>query len=183
MPAKTYLAGLLLAGCLAFGSAQAQAQAQAQDERYTNAHLVNTNADGLSDGLPLVDPYGLKFPEARSNLSLEGEASTTILTPDTSIADNAFELSCYTLAAYAVYTQPISGRFSLYGRGGLQYENVSAKYYHPVLGKVSDSNIDINLGLGFGTKVLLRENLDFTVGLTIIDENINHLSAGGHYRF
>lgn len=177
MSAKVYHTALLLAGCLAFASAQAR------DEQYAKAQLAIADVDGFSDGLALVGTYGMKLPQVHPQFSVEGEITTTISDPDTSVAGNTLEVSYYTLAAYAVYTHPVTDRVDLFGRGGLLYEDVSVDYYHPLLGKYSDSETDLGLSFGVGTNVALKENLDFTAALTIIESDINHLSAGVHFRF
>lgn len=178
MSNKGYSLGLLLAGCLAAGAAQAQGG------QYAKAQLAIADVDGgFSDGLAVVGTYGMELPQLLPNFSVEGEFSTTISEADKSVFGNKLEYSYYTLGAYGVYTHPINQRVSIYGRAGLLYVDSTVDIYHPVTGKTSESDSDLELGLGAGTNIALGQNFDFTAGVNIINEDVNHISAGVQLRF
>jgi hypothetical protein len=177
MTKKGYSLGAMLAACLAAGTAQAQ------NEQYAKAQLAIADVDGFDNGVALVGTYGLTMPEVHPNFSVEGELSVSVSDPETSVAGNTLSVSYYTLAGYGVYTHPVTPDFSLYGRGGILYEDVEAEYYHPLVGKVSDSDSDIGFSFGLGANVAATKTLDFTAGLTVIESDITHFSAGAHFRF
>lgn len=172
--------GIMLAGCMLAGAVQAQGTQGAQ---YANVQLAVANVDGFSDGAALVGTYGVYLPQVNPNFSVEGEFTTTVSNPNTDAFGNKLEVSYYTLAAYAVYTQPLTPSLSVYGRAGMLYEDITADYYVPFLGKVSSSATDTGLSFGVGGNFKVSNNMDITAGLTVIESDINHLGAGLRFNF
>jgi len=171
---KICRAGIIAAGCLAF----ATAQAQTPQEQYAKIQLAIADVDGFDNGLALVGTYGLKMPQVHPNFSFEGELTTTISDPETSFFGTTLKASYYTLAGYGVYTHQATPKLALFGRAGLLYEDVSIDTPFG-----SGSSSDFGLSFGVGANVAMQRNLDFTAGLTIIESDINHISAGVNYRF
>ncbi|MFO7594109.1 MAG: outer membrane beta-barrel protein [Pseudomonadota bacterium] len=179
---KPYSLGICLAGCLL-----AAGTAHAQNEQYAKAQLAISDVDGFGNGLALVGTYGMKLPQVHQNFSVEGELTTTIVNPDTSVFGHSLEASYYSLGAYAVYTHPINQQVELYGRGGLLYLHTSIDYYTvDWFGRAqveSSSDNDIEPTIGFGTNISFMEGFDFTAGATIISSDITHLGAGVQFKF
>jgi len=169
--------GAVLAGCMLAGTVQAQGQS------YANAQLAIANVDGFDDGIALVGTYGVHLPQVHPNFSVEGEFTTTVSNPETNTWGNKLEISYYTLAAYAVFTQPLTPQLSVYGRAGMLYEDVTADAYIPGFGTVSSSATDTGLSFGVGGNFSLSKQMDITAGLTVIESDINHLSAGLRFNF
>ncbi len=143
-----------------------------------SAQLVFPDVDGFSGGLGLAVSYDKPLPQVDPNFSVEGEFTTTLSEPDDSIAGNTWEVSYYTLAAYAKYRLPLNPQFDLFGRAGLLYEDVTVDTNFA--GSASDT--DVGLSLGFGVDYEINQQMDFTAGFTIIESDINHLSAGIRYK-
>ena len=150
--------------------------AQAQDAT-VNAQLVIPSVDGFSGGMGLALGYEAPMPDVNPNFSVEGEFTTTISSPDTTIFGTTIELSYYTLAAYAKYNHEVNPGLDIYGRAGLIYESVELSG-----GGGSASDTDTGLSFGFGMNYEINEQMDFTAGYTIIESDINHLSAGIKYK-
>jgi len=170
---------LVLAGCMLAGAAQAQTPG----EQYAKVQVAISDVDGFNDnGLALVGTYGMNLGRTMPNFSVEGEITLTIDDPEFSAFGETFEVSYYTLAGYGVYTLPVSQSFSLYGRAGVLYEDVTVEIPTP-FGTVEESDSDIGLSFGIGANVAMGRTTDFTAGITIIDEDITHFSAGAQFRF
>jgi hypothetical protein len=172
MSKKGYTLAAILAGCLAAGAAQAQT------DQYARLQAAISDVDGFSDGLTAVATIGAFIPQVDKNFSIEGELTKSISDPDTSVAGYDLSVSYFTLAAYAVYTLPVNQKIDFYGRAGALYESVEAEYYHPLVGKTTADDDDFGLSLGVGTDIALTKNMDFTAGITLVEEDINHYSAG-----
>lgn len=152
--------------------------AQAQDGAI-NAQLVfpDVGLYGYDGGMGIALGYEANLD---SNISVEGEFTTTVSDPDWNLPGGVkYELSYYTLGGYAKYTADVSPGIGLYGRAGLVYwdweESNNAGGYN-----FSDS--EFSFSLGFGANIALSQQLDFTAGYTILDNDLNHLSAGIKYK-
>ena len=162
--------------------------AQAEDAT-VNAQLVIPSVDGMSGGMGIALGYEMPMPDVNPNFSVEGEFTTTISSPDDSYSDAfgtlTLEASYYTLAAYAKYNHPVNEQLDVFGRVGLLYESVEAKvsgtgFYSAAAGSASET--DTGLSFGFGMNYEINQQMDFTAGYTIIESDINHLSAGIKYK-
>jgi len=151
--------------------------AQAAGETF-NAQLVIPDVAGFSGGLGLALGYEMPIPQVAPNLSIEGEFTTTISDPDHSAGPFKSEVSYYTLAGYAKYNLPLTPQLDLFGRLGLLYEDVTISTNFA--GSASDS--DFGLSLGFGIDYQINTKMDFTAGYTLIESDIDHLSAGIRYK-
>ena len=143
-----------------------------------NAQLVMPDVSGFSGGLAVALGYEMPLTQVDPNFSVEGEFTTTISDPDDSVGLATWDISYYTLAGYAKYSLPVSPQLDLYGRLGLLYDSVTVKTNFA--GSSSDS--DFGISLGFGGNYEINPKIDFTAGFTIIEPDINHLSAGIRYK-
>ncbi len=154
--------------------------AQAEDATF-NAQIVLPSVTGFSGGMGVALGYEMPMPDVNPNFSIEGEFTKSLSSPDNS----GFEISYYTLAGYAKYSHPINAKLDVFGRVGLLYESVEMDYAYPCLVgftfttcSASASETDTGLSLGGGINYTLNPQMDFTAGYTIIESDINHLSAG-----
>ncbi len=162
--------------------------AQAEDAT-VNAQIVLPSVTGYSGGMGVALGYEMPMPDVNPNFSIEGEFTTTISSPDDSASAGGVtvtsELSYYTLAAYAKYNHPVNEKVDLFGRVGLLYESVEADYscsgntfICSLTPSSSGKETDTGLSFGFGMNYGINDKMDFTAGYTIIESDINHLSAG-----
>lgn len=162
-----------------FSAAQAE-------ESYVGAQLAIADVDGMDNGLALALSYGQALPNVHRNFSVEGEFTTTISDPDDTytIAGVTYraDLSYYTLAAYGVYNHPLNPKLDLYGRVGLLYESVDVSVRDSLGGSASGSDDDLGISLGAGIDYSFSPQMDLTAGVTIIESDINHISAGIKYK-
>ena len=152
--------------------------AQAAGGDSVSAQLVMPDVTGFSGGMGIALGYEMPMPQVNPNFSVEGEFTTTISDPDDSAAGFTWDISYYTLAAYAKYTHPVNQQLDLYGRIGLLYESLTISTNFA--GSASDS--DFGLSFGFGANYEINPQMDFTAGFTVIEQDINHLSAGIRYK-
>jgi hypothetical protein len=180
--------GVVLAGCMLAGAAQAQGN------QYAKIQLGIADVDGFSDdGVAAIGTFGMTLPQLDPNFSIEGELSFTIDDPSVSHKQVAFgttyeeslEASYYTLAGYGVYTLPVSQSVGIYGRAGLLYEDVTVEYCdnYYLNGCVEDSENDLGFSFGIGTNIALTKTMDLTANYTAVESDISHLSAGVQFRF
>lgn len=149
--------------------------AQAQDNSF-NAQVVFPDVSGFSGGMGVALGYEAGLD---SNLSVEGEFTTTLSSPDHRYPwGETLDVSYYTLGAYMKYTVDVSPEVGLYGRVGLLYESVEVSSDWG--GSASDN--DFGFTLGVGADYALSQQLDLTAGFTIIESDINHFTAGIKYK-
>lgn len=173
MSFKAKQIGVVLAGCLLAGAAHAQGG------QYAKIQLGIADADGYSDdGLALMGTFGLELPQVVPNFSVEGELTASIDDPEWSFAGNSVEYSYYTLGGYGVYTLPVNPSFDLYGRAGIVYSDwtVEGPFWE-------ESDSDLDLSFGIGANVAMGSTVDFTAGITVMNEDLTHFSAGAQFRF
>lgn len=153
---------------------------QAEPGDYLNLQLGISDVDGFDEGLVAIGTFGRPVPNVHKNFSVEGEITTTIADPDTTIAGTAVEVSYFTLGGYGVYSHPVGQYMTLRGRAGLIYYDTDVSIAGPgVVG--SDDGFD--LSVGFGITYDLNQKMDLIAEYTIIESDISHLSAGIQYHF
>lgn len=158
----------------------ASGTSQAEPGDYMNLQLGIADVDGFDEGLVAIGTLGRPLPNINKNFSVEGEFSTTILDPDTTIAGNSIEVSYFTLGGYGVYTLPLNQYMNLRGRAGIIYYDTDVSVNGPGY-RGSDDGFE--LSVGFGMTYDINKKMDFIAEYTIIESDISHLSAGIHYRF
>ena len=139
------------------------------------------DAPGTDDITSIGVIYGRSFDK---NLSIEGEFNYGIAGGDvnTGFAGVTGEVNVWTLAAYGAYRYPVSDKVYLKGKLGLLYESVEAKASGFGI-TVSDTATDSGLSYGIGAGFDISKELAVEAEYTIIEEDINYLSAGLHYKF
>lgn len=163
---------LSTAGLLAFA-----VNAYAQPGDYMNLQLGISDVDGFSEGIAAIATLGRPVPDVHENFSVEGEFTTTIVDPDTTIAGTDIDVSYFTLGAYGVYSHPLDPYTTLRGRAGLVY------YDTDVSGGLRGSDDGLDLSVGFGLTYSLNKKMNLMAEYTIVESDIAHLSAGIQYRF
>lgn len=166
---------LSILGCILMGITGA-ANAQPFNQ-YFNAQGALADVDGFDSGIGGILTYGLRVPEMHKNFSVEGEFTTTLVEPEGKFFGSTYEASYFTLAGYGVYTHTLNEKFQVRGRVGLLYEDVEVS--SPVSSRSDD---DFGLSFGVGLTVGLSNTSRFIVEYTIIDSDINHISAGMQFK-
>ena len=151
---------------------------QAEPGDYMNLQLGIADVDGFDEGFVAIGTLGRPLPNINKNFSVEGEFTTTIMDPDTTIAGNSVEVSYFTLGGYGVYTLPLNQYTNLRGRAGIIYYDTDVS--GPGFGGSDDG---FELSVGFGVTYDLNKKMDLIAEYTIIESDISHLSAGIQYRF
>ncbi len=164
----------LLAGMLMAVSGIANAQPY---NRYTTFQAAMADVDGYDAGIAGVATYGIRVPEMHKNFAVETEFTMTFIEPEGKRAGTTYEVSYYTLGAYGVYAHPVSEKFHVRGRLGILYEDVevSAPGY-------SASDDDFELSYGLGITVGLSNSSRFILEYTVLESDINHISAGMQFK-
>jgi hypothetical protein len=152
----------------------------AQPGDYTNLQLGISDVDGYDEGFVAIGTFGRPVPSVHENFSVEGELTTTIADPDTTVAGTGVEISYFTLGAYGVYTHPVNNYLNLRGRAGLVYYDTDVS---TTGAGIRGSDDGIELSAGFGVTYDLNKKVDLIAEYTIIESDISHLSAGIQYRF
>lgn len=145
--------------------------------RYFTAQGALADVDGYDSGIAGVFTYGLRVPEMHKNFSVEGEFTKTFVEPEGKVGGTTWEVSYYTLGGYGVYSHPLNEKFHLRGRLGVLYENVEVS--SPASSKSED---DFKLSFGVGMTVSLSTESRFILEYTVIDSDINHISAGLQFK-
>jgi len=145
--------------------------------RYATIQGALADVDGYDSGIAGVATYGIRVPEMHSNFSVETEFSMTFVEPEGKVGGTTWEASYYTLGAYGVYAHPLSEKFHVRGRLGVLYEDVEVN--SPAESKTDDG---FELTYGFGFTVGLGKDSRFILEYTVIESDINHISAGLMFR-
>ncbi len=173
MNRKNYLFVVLAAAALLVaGAASAE-----PFNRYMTLQGALADVDGYDSGIGGVATYGVRVPEMHKNFSVEAELTKTFVEPEGRYLGSTWEVSYYTLAGYGVYSHPVTERFHLRGRAGLLYENV--KVSSPASSKTED---DFKISFGLGFTLNLSNESRFILEYTVIDSDINHISAGMQFK-
>lgn len=176
------LVSLVAASIMGMGSLSAQAQSGS----YVNAQVALAQVSGFDSGTALALTYGQNLPVVSSNFFIEGELTTSLSKPSQTYYffndKYTAEVSYFTGAAYAVYAYPFTNQFSLRGRAGLLYESVDAEVSGPG-GSASASNSDVGLSLGAGATYAFNPKMALIAEYTMIESDLDHISAGIQYRF
>ena len=148
---------------------------------------------GVKTGIMSIDVYGIDDITALGFLvgfgltpevSLEGELNIGIsggeIDTGVIIIDGEFDI--WTLAAYAVYRHPINDTISLKGKAGLLYESVEFDM-DTILGSLSGDDTDFGVSFGAGATIKVTDLLSVDVEYTIIETDVDYLSAGLNYKF
>ncbi|MEN8169421.1 MAG: porin family protein [Pseudomonadota bacterium] len=163
--------------------------AQAQSPSI-NAQLAATDIAGFNTGVALMVGYEHPIPALHENFSVEGELSTTIMNPESTYT-NFFgsykeEMSYYTAGVYAKYTHPINQDFSVFGRVGVHYENIT---HENSFNNSSVTQTAVGRNLGVGADYNFTPKMAVTVGATLIDTDVNiyssdikHISVGMKFK-
>lgn len=165
---KSVLAFLIVTGLMVTGMVQAE-----PFNRYYSLQGALADVDGYDSGIAGVATYGIRVPEMHKNFSVETEFSMTFIEPEGQVAGTTYEVSYFTLGAYGVYSHPVSEKLHLRGRFGLLYEDVEVS---SAAGGKSDD--DFELSFGGGISVGLGAESRFLLEYTVIESDINHISAG-----
>lgn len=170
MNRKKLIVGLL--AMLLTGAANAE-----PFNRYTTFQAALADVDGYDSGIAGVATYGIRVPEMHKNFSVEGEFAMTFVEPEGKRSGTTYEASYHALGAYGVYAHPLSEKFHVRGRLGVLYEDVeiSAPGY-------SESDDDFELSYGFGITVGLTKESRFILEYTVLESDINHISAGMQFK-
>lgn len=169
---QTIFALLALAVMAASGTAQAQ-----PFNRYTTFQAALADVDGYDSGIAGIATYGIRVPELHQNFAVEGEFGMTFVEPEGKVGGTTYEVSYYTLGAYGVYAQPLSEKFHVRGRLGVLYEDVEVS-----TAAGSESDDDFELSFGLGITVGMGKESRFILEYTVIDSDINHISAGMQFK-
>jgi hypothetical protein len=155
-----------------------------------NVQLAATDISGFNSGLVLTGGYEHPLPALHENISIEGELSATLASPEHTYSvmgkSYADELSYYTLAAYIKYTHPVNQQLSLYGRAGVHFENIT---YKDDFFNSSTTDTGVGRNLGIGADYQLNQKVAFTLGATVLDtdgsnfnSDLKHISAGVKFK-
>ena len=155
----------------------------AGEDTYINAQLSLPSVSGFSGGLGVVAAYGMPMskliPAAPQNINFEAEFTSTLLSkPSVNVLGTKLEANVTTFAGYGVFNHQVAPEVTLRARAGLLYESVSID---TVFGSASDSDIGLSFGVGMVYK--LAGNMDIIAEYTIIESDVNNLSAGVQFRY
>lgn len=145
--------------------------------RYFSAQGALADVDGYDSGIAGVATYGIRVPEMHKNFSVETEFSMTFVEPEGKAFGTTYEVSYFTLAGYGVYSHPVSEKFHVRGRLGLLYEDVEVS---SAAGGSSED--DFGLSFGAGITIGLSKTSRFILEYTVIESDINHISAGMQFK-
>jgi hypothetical protein len=160
--------------------------AHAQEAPAINAQLAATDISGYNTGLALMVGYEHPIPALYKNLSVEGELAATVMEPEDSytLGGTGYNdtLSYYLASVYLKYTHPLNAQFSIYGRVGVHYENIT---YHSDFFNTTTTDTGLGRNLGIGANYHFSPAMDFTLSATLFDTDSNnfntdikHISAG-----
>jgi len=174
MNRKQKLSTILLAVAMGLsGLANAQPY-----NRYMTFQGAMADVDGYSSGIAGVATYGVRVPELHKNFAVEAEYAMTFFEPDGKGAGGEeFEVSYYHLGAYGVYAHPLSTNFHVRGRLGILYQRVEVNSPSS-----SASDDDFELSYGFGFTAGMGQGKRVILEYTVIDSEINHISAGIQFK-
>lgn len=141
--------------------------------RYYSLQGALADVDGYDSGIAGIATYGVRVPEMHKNFSVEGEFGMTFIEPEGKAAGTTYEASYYTLGAYGVYAHPVSEKFHVRGRLGVLYEDVEIS---SAAGSTSDDGFELTFGAGIS--IGLSKESRFLLEYTVIESDINHISAG-----
>jgi len=145
--------------------------------RYTTFQGALADVDGYDSGIAGVATYGVRVPELHKNFAVEGEFAMTFIEPEGKVAGTTYEVSYYTLGAYGVYAHPLSEKFHVRGRLGVLYEDVEV---NTAAGGRSED--DFELSYGFGFTAAMGKSTRVILEYTVIESDINHISAGLQFK-
>lgn len=145
--------------------------------RYTTFQGALADVDGYDSGIAGVATYGIRVPEMHKNFSVETEFSMTFFEPDAKVGGTTYEASYYTLGGYGVYSHPVSEKFHVRGRLGVLYEDVEVS---SAAGGTSDDGFELTFGAGI--TIGLSKTSRFILEYTVIESDINHISAGMQFK-
>lgn len=145
---------------------------------------MTVDVSGADNITPIGVIYGRSLDSVLKNLSIEGEFNYGISggDVDTGIAGVTEEINIWTIALYGAYRYPVSDKVYLKGKLGLLYESVEAEASGFGI-TVSDTATDTGLSLGVGAGFDISDELAVEAEYTLIEEDIDYLSVGLHYRF
>ena len=165
---------VVLAGMLMGISGMANAQPY---NRYTSFQGAMADVDGYDAGIAGVATYGIRVPEMHKNFAVETEFTMTFIEPEGLERGTTYEASYFTLGAYGVYAHPLSEKFHVRGRLGILYED-----YEKSSPTTSATRDGFELSYGLGITVGLSQETRFILEYTVIESDINHLSAGFQFK-
>ncbi|MDH5446672.1 MAG: porin family protein [Gammaproteobacteria bacterium] len=146
--------------------------------RYMTFQAALADVDGYDSGIAGIATYGIRVPEMHKNFAVETELAMTFVEPEgKGRGGEQFEVSYYNVGAYGVYAHPLSQKFHVRGRLGFNYQDVEVS---SPSGSKSDD--DFELSYGFGITVGLGSESRFILEYTVIDSDINHISAGMQFK-
>lgn len=145
--------------------------------RYTTFQGALADVDGYDSGIAGIATYGIRVPEMHKNFSVETEFSMTFIEPEGKVGGTTYEASYYTLGGYGVYSHPVSEKFHVRGRLGVLYEDVEIS---TAAGSKTDDGFELSFGAGI--TVGLSKGSRFILEYTVIESDINHISAGMQFK-
>ncbi len=157
---QTLLAsGLLIATC-----------SGAAEPGYIDAQLAITKPEQSGSGLVVAVAGGIPVPERRS-IFLEGEISTTIVSPKRQGA----KLSYTQVGGWGVYRQLIDKRFALHGKAGILYQYSKLEQ--------EKANRGAAIGFAIGATIHSSRSLSYLVEATSVlgQLDLTRISAGIRY--
>jgi hypothetical protein len=147
--------------------------------------MMMLDVEGVDNIIPIGVMGGYEF---MPNMSIEGEFNYRISGGDWDYnypgITSTFEWDLWTLAGYFVYRYPLNESLYLKGKAGLLYESVTAEvsFDIPGLGPFSydASATDTGLSVGGGLGMNFNERFGGEVEFTMIESDVNYISAGIH---
>ncbi len=145
--------------------------------RYFTAQGALADVDGYDSGIAGVMTYGIRVPEMHKNFSVETEFSMTFIEPEGKVSGTTYEASYFALGGYGVYSHPVSEKLHVRGRLGLLYEDVEVS---SAAGSTTDDGFELSFGAG--VTVSLSKESRFILEYTVLESDINHISAGLQFK-
>ena len=172
-----------LKSTLAAAALLTSANASALEGQYFGAQLGLSDFAFFDTGLAVIATYGvpvssilpdLQIPEnVKSNLSLEAEFTTNLLSPPSFFGA---EVTTHTFGGYGVFSLPVTPELSLRGRAGLLLAIYSGS-------GIYNYGSGISLTFGGGVTYKLSDNMNFIAEYTALDSGLSNLSGGVQLRF
>ncbi len=150
---------------------------------YVSLGLAIQNIDNphFDDGLAIVANVGKNF---YGDMALEFEGATSIQKVEASVAGLKSDVDFWSIGIYGAYIWKINN-LSIKPRLGIVFENIKStiNIKDPDNPHTATEKSDIAISGGIGLSYQFSQNYAVFTNYTKFEDDINHLTFGGEYKF
>jgi hypothetical protein len=150
---------------------------------YVSVGLALQNIDNkhFDDGLAIVANAGKNF---YGDMALEFEGATSIQKIEAKAGDTRTDVDFWSIGVYGVYIWKINN-LSIKPRLGIVFENIKStiNIKDPENPFTPTEKSDIAISGGIGLSYQFNQNYAVFTNYTKFEDDINHLTFGGEYKF